>query len=70
MQLLYSASVLEQNQLIANGCTWGGAGNGNGNVCLRFDVSMNQKLLQELSPANLKDLLLDATGFMDSDLRS
>lgn len=35
-----------------------------------FDVSMNQKLLQELSPANLKDILLDATGFMDSDLRS
>lgn len=35
-----------------------------------FDVSMNQKLLQELSPANLKDVLLDATGFMDSDLRS
>ena len=48
---------------------FGGTGNGNA-MCLIFGVSMDQKLLQELSPTNLKDLLLGAAGFMDSDLRS
>lgn len=47
----------------------GGTGNGNA-VCLIFVVSMDQKLLQQLSLANLKDLLLGTAGFMDSDLRS
>ena len=69
MQLLCSASVLEQNQLIAGGCTWWDW-KWECCVCLIFGVSMDQKLLQKLSLADLKDLLLAAPGFTDSDLRS
>lgn len=46
-----------------------GTGYGNA-VCLVFGIPMDQKVLQDSSMAHLKDLLLDAAGFMASDLRS
>lgn len=60
MQLLCSASVLEQNMVMT---ALRSLKNGN-TVCLIFGIHMDQKLLQDFSMACLKDLLLSAAVFM------
>lgn len=55
MQLLYSASVLEQSQLMVVAAPKG-TENGN-SVCLIFGVHMDQKLVEDFPMAHLKDLL-------------
>lgn len=66
MQLVYSASVLEQNHLMVMAAP---RGTENGNAVFDIWCTYGPELLQDFSMAHLKELLWGATGFVASDLR-